>query len=65
MVEVKKKRLPGAPSGQTTLIQPASSASRREPTAGAAAELAWLGNMRLTPEDQAARLRALQARFQQ
>lgn len=61
MVEVKKKRLPGAPSSQTTLIQPASSASRREPTAGAAAELASLGNMRLTPEERAARLRALQA----
>ncbi len=61
MVEVKKKRLPGAPSGQTTLIQPTSSASRREPTAGAAAELASLGNMRLTPEERAARLRALQA----
>ena len=62
MVEVKKKRLPGAPSSQTTLIQPSSSSSsRREPTAGAAAELASLGNMRLTPEERAARLRALQA----
>ncbi|MBM3602299.1 MAG: translation initiation factor IF-2, partial [Alphaproteobacteria bacterium] len=61
MVEVKKKRVPGAPSTQTTLIQPASSSARREPTAGAAAELASLGNMRLTPEERAARLRALQA----
>ncbi|MCA3248985.1 MAG: translation initiation factor IF-2 N-terminal domain-containing protein, partial [Rhodospirillaceae bacterium] len=62
MVEVKKKRLPGTPSSQTTLIQPSSSSSsRREPTAGAAAELASLGNMRLTPEERAARLRALQA----
>jgi translation initiation factor IF-2 len=72
MVEVKKKRVPhsttvapattsGAGAGAAAgAARPVRAEPRHEPKAGGAAELASLGNLRLTPEERAARLRALE-----
>jgi translation initiation factor IF-2 len=68
MVEVKKKRVPHSATVATSTtsasgaaaVRPVQPEPRHEPKAGGAAELASLGNLRLTPEERAARLRALE-----